>query len=177
MPFTSPSISNKNNNFRIGPLAPVHDVLIIVQECIVFTILQGVSLLVPSFPLSLAEELSIESNPTHIQCINTDLVLDSRYQIDENMLTISLPHIPKKIISCTIDNITLKEKLNPCESNDWDLAIAIYQYNVVVKYTDFFENLFTISQRSCSRYQRTFVKHSSGLLEVKLNIECIHSKI
>lgn len=177
MSFTSPSVANKNNKFHVGPVGPEHHIYVIVQESIVFNILQRALLLLPTVPLSLSYQLPTEVQPTTIECINAERVISSCYKVDENILTKNIPRVPKKIISCSIDNIVLKKKLIPCQSNDRALAIAIYNYSIKVQYIDSFGKSFTIDLTSRTRYQRAFFNNISGHLEVKLNIECIHAKI
>ncbi|MDN5345322.1 MAG: hypothetical protein PWQ18_1436 [Clostridia bacterium] len=48
MPFTAPSVANKGNRFRIGPRT---DILVAVQELVVFTILQDTLMLIPTLGL------------------------------------------------------------------------------------------------------------------------------
>jgi hypothetical protein len=177
MSFTSPSVANKNNKFHVGPVGPEHYIYVIMQESIVFNILQRAMLLLPTVPLSLSYQLPTEVQPTTIECINAERLISSCYKLDEHILTKNIPRAPKKIISCSIGNIVLKKKLIPCQSNDRALAIAIYNYSIKLQYIDSFGKSFTIDLTSRTRYQRAFLNNISGHLEVKLNIECIHANI
>lgn len=177
MAFTSPSVANKNNVFHIGPVAPGHHILVNVQECAVFNILQRTSLLIPSFSVSLPHQLQAPFEPSIIECIDVKRVVHSCYKLDENVVRINIPRTPKKIISCNITNIVLKERLYPSKSNGIALGVVIYSYAVEVIYIDSLGKSYSIKKQSKSRCLQAYLDCTSGYLEVNLSLGCYHSNI
>ncbi|MDD2400605.1 MAG: hypothetical protein PHI90_00325 [Clostridia bacterium] len=187
MSLTSPSVANKNNLFHVGSSITL---LVIVQEYVVFNILQHVNLQIPAYPLQSKDltevntHLDIATNNAlnslqfqsttqqYIDTINVKKVLDSVYQVTEKYFYSTIPTKQVKNISCTITNITVQDILTPFSSEHHALAMAIYHYNVNISYINPMGNTTTITIASGTRHQQAIVYAPTGYLDTNLAINC-----
>ncbi|NLL52910.1 MAG: hypothetical protein GX248_09430 [Peptococcaceae bacterium] len=181
MAFTS-SATNKNNIFHIGPKGPGANLLVVVKETLLFNLLQQAMLRVPVVPV---EEFSPLTTPKTTGdagesfssiCINVRRVINSAWRVDENLLWKRINGNPAKIISCSIQNVSLVDKFIPLNHNEQAIAIAIYHYTVEIKYIDSSGQLYITSIDSGTRYQRVVFPSFTGQLQINLENNCIFSK-
>lgn len=174
MTFTSSSVANKNNKFHVGPIGPGANLIIVINENLVFNILQRVVLRVPTIPVAFSDSLETDYK---LEDINVDKVISSTCRQDDNLLWNKINGVPEKVISCLVKHVSLINKLIPLEQSNQVLAVAIYRYIVEVTYIDFSGKEYTENFSSSSRYQRIIIDSLPGRLDVGLDIKCIYTKL
>ncbi|NLM22141.1 MAG: hypothetical protein GX207_10435 [Peptococcaceae bacterium] len=178
MAFTS-SATNKNNIFHIGPKGPGANLLVVVKETLAFNLWQQALLRIPGIPVRefsalTAPKTTGELFPT--LCINVKRMLNSARREDENLLWRRINGNPAKIISCSIQNVSLVDKFIPLNHNEQAIAVAIYHYTVEMKYVDSSGQLYLTSIDSGTRYQRVIFPSYTGQLQINLESNCIFTK-
>jgi len=179
MAFTSTSVANKGNKFRI--LFPRSTIRVIMQEYVAFTILEKVLMLIPAWPsqpLTFVEKTISNdyqgNGKLNIEVISVETVLESFYRISENHLQIFTHDLPKQILSCRTKDLSLIQRFIPDPSGVHNLAIAIYNYNVEVTYLNSMGMIKQVSLNSGTRHEQIFIRSSRGRLNVSINLACIY---
>ncbi|MGI6450661.1 MAG: hypothetical protein ACOX3R_10325 [Desulfitobacteriia bacterium] len=187
MAFTS-STTNLNNTFHVGPKGQEGSLLIVVEENLLFSIRQQTVLRVPAIPVDQFSTLNTKdpkvSASTKVSAellfqavsINCERVLYLTRREDNNLLWKSVDDKTKEVISCSVKNITLIEKLIPLSLDQQSLAIAIYNYTAEIKYVDALNRVYTTNVNSGTRYQRIILPSSTGRLQVDLDLKCVFTK-
>jgi len=181
MVFTSPSAANKGNRFHI--LAPRAIIEVIIEECVVFNILEPVLMVIPAMSSQpetcmkvATHERFREYTPLSIQVIDVDRVLESVYRTAENSLSTFVFTLPREIISCETKNISVINRLIPGFYGGQALALVIYNYEVEVTYLDSTGHFRKVSIFSGSRHEQAFVRTAAaGYLDSSVKAYCIYS--
>ncbi|HHX74837.1 MAG TPA: hypothetical protein GX699_08035 [Firmicutes bacterium] len=172
MAYTSSS-ANRKNIFRV--VAGKEELLLHIEECAVYTIIQRVPLLVPVIGKSHSQRFSQPSPAKHIniECLAVRQVLASCYKKSKNTMQLLLPVQPKAIISCTITPAFLATKVIPRPDKNSAIAILTFSYEIELTYDDFWGKTQTIKQGSGPRRQRVLLDTPAGELDVKLQLTCL----
>ncbi|NLJ76977.1 MAG: hypothetical protein GX325_06950 [Peptococcaceae bacterium] len=138
VPFTE-STANKGNVIRV--LSREALICLTVLECIVFSILEHVCATVPAWPFDPAAILI--TKPQNMldhwpkpEAIIVKKVVCAIPKKDKNRLKVILQESPKRILSCKIKNLTLAKRIAPNPSGEGNLALAIYDYEIKIRYQD-----------------------------------------
>ncbi len=184
MAYTSPSVANKGNWIHISTGFPA---LIVLQENLTFNLLQRVMLSLPVYsPQSMtnktganlnsvaAQEQDLKKISCYQDIINVDRVVDNYNKLSNNLLSISLPANFAKYVSCNINNIKIIDRLIPNPSYSQALAVAIYSYEINVRYLDFSNHTNNLTFQSGPRHQQVFLKYyENSSLKVELFVNCL----
>lgn len=173
MAFTS-STANKNNKFHIKPRGPGAGLLIVVKETLVFNFLETGIMRIPAIPV---EPKDLENINFQLENIKVDRVLCSTCRENENLLQQRINGKPEKVISCSIKDISIIDRIIPLKQNKQVLAIAIYQYTIVIRYLDFDGKDYTIDINSGSRYERITSNSYPSRLQVTADAQCVFTKL
>lgn len=182
MGFTSSAV-NKDNKFHIRTRAS-RNVLLVVRETLLFRFIETRVILIPAIPVD-PRYLKITDYKDRLsdnmcfclEKIRVDHVLCSTQKEDENLLMEKITGRPVRIISCSIKDISLVDKIIPLQQSKNVLAIAIYQYTITIRYLDLDGNVYSVNFNSGSRFQKIITRPFPGRLQVTADIQCIFSEL
>lgn len=173
--FTAPIVVNKGNQIRI--LSPQAVLDLIVEECIVFSFLEPVSMLIPAqATLRLSQNPEAHSktgdNQPLIETISVERVFHHRLKKAENRLTAILRESPRQILFCRVKNLTVAKKIVADPSGAGQLATVIYHYQVEVEYQDATGQIKKDYFDSGTRYQQVSLEPPARSFNVAINCLC-----
>lgn len=137
--FTSPIAVNEGNKIRVlSRNALLH---ITVDECISFYFLEPASILVPAWlsfkPAQIDKGIpSVADSRPGIEAIAVERVTGTKQKTAQNRLKIILQESPGQILQYHVKNLTLRKKILPAPFGPDRLAVAVYTYQVEIKYKD-----------------------------------------
>ncbi|WP_026478771.1 hypothetical protein [Alkaliphilus transvaalensis] len=174
MAFTSPSVANKNNTFHI--VGAKYHLIVYVKELINFSLLQQVSMLVPTYSDG-HHLVTPELIPTSIECINVKRVIDTCLKEHEYKIKIKVNREPKRILTCSIIDVKVNVESTPCKDRKYSFALGMLSYGILIKYIDAFGKVISIIYKVQSCVQWSHEKDKTAYLDIKAKVDCLYSKV
>lgn len=172
--FTAPIVVNQGNRIRVlSSQALLH---LTIEECIVFSFLESVSMLIPAQSPPRPSRgpkphSNIENNQAKIENIAVERVFQHRQKTAENRLTVMLRDSPCQILHCRIKNLVVAKKIVPVPSGS-DMTTAIYYYQLEVEYHDTAGRIKQDYFDSGVRYQQVPLEPPATNFNVAINCVC-----
>lgn len=175
--FTSPIAVNKGNKIRVlSRDALLH---ITVDECISFCFLEPAGILVPVWLSPKHEQIKkgspdIEDCLPAIEAVSVERVISTKQKTAKNRLKVILQESPSQILHCQAKNLTLTKKTLPAPSGPDRLAIAVYTYQVEIRYKDLKGQLKQEFFASGTRCQQVAFEPPARSFNVIIHSRCVY---